>query len=366
MVPRALLAREEDEGLQFGAVLSSHSKPLNRKALTLTIAWLVRAPIVRQSPSRSCVLQRVFEAVRSVPWPHPDSPVTDVTACCNRLHSQAARTGGSSNQQPRSKCSGSSGVRTMLKQILATSALIAIVAVSPQPATAAGKLRQLVVEPTGASADPVLLKKKFPTLVAQPANGIATPAATADAGNGGGNKGAKFIVAPSQGIPTQTADAGSGNGGGNGNGGGKGVQFIVAPGQGLPTPPEGGNQGKAKKTVPDLRQGFGWHRHARQVRRGERGSDQDGRRQGLSADRNCARRPDHPGRRRRRHRHAPGRHDARGADRGGGCRATCRRCGERGPRHCLGRAGREPRARRRQSQLTSIRSSPDAATASRS
>lgn len=139
----------------------------------------------------------------------------------------------------------------MLKQILATSALIAIVAVSAQPATAAGKFRQLVIEPTGASADPVLLKKKFPTLVAQPANGIQTPAATADAGNGngGGNK-AKFIVAPSQGIPTQTADAGSGNGGGNGNGGGKAVQFIVAPGQGLPTPPDGGNQGKAKKLFP--------------------------------------------------------------------------------------------------------------------
>jgi len=142
----------------------------------------------------------------------------------------------------------------MLKQILATSALIAIVAVSAQPATAASKLRQLVIEPTGASADPVLLKKKFPTLDAQPAGGIVTAAGTADAGNGngngGGNKGAKFIVAPSQGIPTQTADAGTGNGGGNGNGGGKAVQFIVAPGQGLPTPPDGGNQGKAKKLFP--------------------------------------------------------------------------------------------------------------------
>ena len=43
----------------------------------------------------------------------------------------------------------------MLKQILATSALLAIVAVAAQPASAAaGKFRQLVVEPTGASADP--------------------------------------------------------------------------------------------------------------------------------------------------------------------------------------------------------------------
>jgi hypothetical protein len=140
----------------------------------------------------------------------------------------------------------------MLKQILATSALLAIVAVSAQPATAADKFRQLVVEPTGASADPLILKKKkVQSLVALPGNGIQTPAETADAGKGnGGNKGAKFIVAPSQGIPTQTADAG------NGNGGGKAVQFIVAPGQGLPTPPEG-NQGKPKKLFPTFAKGSG-------------------------------------------------------------------------------------------------------------
>jgi hypothetical protein len=135
----------------------------------------------------------------------------------------------------------------MLKQILATSALIAIVAVSTQSASAAGKLRQLVVEPAGASADPIILKtKKFPTLVAQPGSGIQTPAQTADAGNGngGGNKAAKFIVAPGQGIPSQTADAG------NGNGGGKAAQFVVAPGPGLPTPPDGGNQGNAKQLFP--------------------------------------------------------------------------------------------------------------------
>jgi len=131
----------------------------------------------------------------------------------------------------------------MLKQILATSALIAIVAVSTQSASAADKFRQLVVEPAGASADPVILKKKFPTLVAQPANGIQTPAQTADVGNGNGagNKGAKFIVAPAQGIPSQTADAGNGNGGGNA------AQFVVAPGSGLPTPPDAGNQGNAKQ-----------------------------------------------------------------------------------------------------------------------
>jgi hypothetical protein len=138
----------------------------------------------------------------------------------------------------------------MLKQILATSALIAIVAVSAQPATAAstGKFRQLVVEAPGTPAvDPLILKKKkVPTLVFQPGAGIATPPETADAGNGGGNKGTKFIVAPSQGIPTQTADAG----GGDGNGGGKAVQFVVAPGQGLPTPPDGASQGTPKKLFP--------------------------------------------------------------------------------------------------------------------
>ena len=144
----------------------------------------------------------------------------------------------------------------MLKQILATSALLAIVAVAVQPASAAdrSKFRQLVVEPTGASADPIVLKKKkIQSLVAQSGNGIQTPAETADAGsgNGGGKKGAKFIVAPSQGIPTQTADAG------NGNGGGKAVQFIVAPGQGLPTPVETGSKGKPKKIFPTLAKASG-------------------------------------------------------------------------------------------------------------
>jgi hypothetical protein len=144
----------------------------------------------------------------------------------------------------------------MLKQILATSALLAIVAVAVQPASAAdrSKFRQLVVEPTGASADPIVLKKKkIQSLVAQSGNGIQTPAETADAGsgNGGGKKGAKFIVAPSQGIPTQTADAG------NGNGGGKAVQFIVAPGQGLPTPTETGSKGKPKKIFPTLAKASG-------------------------------------------------------------------------------------------------------------
>jgi hypothetical protein len=123
-----------------------------------------------------------------------------------------------------------------------------------QPASAAdrSKFRQLLVEPTGASADPIVLKKKkIQSLVAQSGNGIQTPAETADAGNGGGKKGAKFIVAPSQVIPTQTADAG------NDNGGGKAVQFIVAPGQGLPTPVDTGSKGKPKKIFPTLAKASG-------------------------------------------------------------------------------------------------------------
>jgi hypothetical protein len=146
----------------------------------------------------------------------------------------------------------------MLKQILATSALIAIATVSAQSANAAdsGKFRQLVVEPAGASAEPVILKKKkFPTLIAQPGKGIQTPSDVADAGNGnaGGNQRAKFIVAPSGGIPTpaDTADVG------NGKSGGKAVQFVVAPGQGLPTPAETGGKGKPKKIFPTLAKASG-------------------------------------------------------------------------------------------------------------
>ena len=147
----------------------------------------------------------------------------------------------------------------MLKQILATTALIAIAAVSAESASAAdtGKLRQLVVEPSGASAGPATLKKKkFPTLVVQQGKGIQAPTEVADGGNGngngGGNKGAKFIVAPSQGTPTpaDTADAG------NGKSGGKVVQFVVAPGQGLPTPADTG-KGKPKKIFPTLAKASG-------------------------------------------------------------------------------------------------------------
>src|SRR5437016_3198065 len=99
----------------------------------------------------------------------------------------------------------------MLKQILATTTVIAIAIVSVQSANAAsGKLRQLVVEPAGASADPLLKKKKLQLLVAQPSQGIPTP--TAGAGGSDGKKIATFVVAPNGGIPTPAGNDGVGNG----------------------------------------------------------------------------------------------------------------------------------------------------------
>jgi hypothetical protein len=124
----------------------------------------------------------------------------------------------------------------MLKQILATSALIAIAALSVGPASAAdtGKLRQLVVEPAGTpAADPAFLKKKKlqPLLLVQPGKGIPTAGVTANAGNGNGQAGkiTQFVVAPGQGIPTPGA-------------GGKGKPqnglpaLAALPGGGIPTP----------------------------------------------------------------------------------------------------------------------------------
>src|SRR5579871_3585284 len=107
------------------------------------------------------------------------------------------------------------GEGTMLKQILATSALIAIATVSIQSTAAAdgSKFRQLVVEPSGAAGgdtDP-LLKKNIRGLV-RLGSGIQTPGGSGNGGNGnGGGNGqvANFIVAPSQGVP-------AGNGGGDG------------------------------------------------------------------------------------------------------------------------------------------------------
>ena len=105
----------------------------------------------------------------------------------------------------------------MLKQIVATSALMAIVAVSAETASAADttKFRQLVIEPAGA------------------------PAAVA---NVDAKKRQRLLLLPSEGAPTATADAGNGAAG----------HFVVAPSEGLLTPTDGGNKAKAKQAFPTL------------------------------------------------------------------------------------------------------------------
>jgi hypothetical protein len=131
----------------------------------------------------------------------------------------------------------------MLKQILATTAVLAIVAVSVQTANAAnGQFRQLVVEPAGASADDALLKKnkKFkPLFILKNGQGIPTPPVGAVAGKTGGKPVANFIVAPGNGIPTPNGKAGIGSPGGK-----PVTQFVVAPGAGIPTGGAGAGNGK--------------------------------------------------------------------------------------------------------------------------
>jgi len=129
----------------------------------------------------------------------------------------------------------------MLKQILATTTVIAIAVVSLQPASAAGKFRQLVVEPVGASGDPILKKKKkVQQLVVAPGGGIETPAEAGSKGNGKGKQVVQFVVAPSDGIPTPGSGGGGGNGNGNGGGNGNGksggkkfVPLILKPSKGI-------------------------------------------------------------------------------------------------------------------------------------
>ena len=151
----------------------------------------------------------------------------------------------------------------MLKQILATTTVLAIAVVSIQSASAAsGKFRQLVVEPAGASADPILKKKKkFQQLVvaarpghsdrrmptpARPAasrcSSSSRPAAasrprpTAAAKATARASVAQLVVASGDGIPTPGSGGGAGNGGGNGNGksGGKNsCRVILKPSNGI-------------------------------------------------------------------------------------------------------------------------------------
>src|SRR5438874_2342669 len=106
---------------------------------------------------------------------------------------------------------------TMLKKLLATSALIAVGAAFVQSASAAddSKLRQIVIQPAGAHAPDAagLPDTKITPFVLKQGGGIATPTQTADANPDAGavkDKGAsnKLIVAPSGGISTPATDAG--------------------------------------------------------------------------------------------------------------------------------------------------------------
>lgn len=121
----------------------------------------------------------------------------------------------------------------MLKHILATTAVLAVAAVSVQSANAAnGQFRQLVVQPISASSDDALLKKNKKVkplflLKAAPSSGIATPP-LGGASKTGGSPVANFIVAPGKGAPT--GNAGAGNPGGN-----PVAEFVVAPGAGHPS-----------------------------------------------------------------------------------------------------------------------------------
>jgi hypothetical protein len=134
----------------------------------------------------------------------------------------------------------------MLKQILATSALIAITAVSIQSANAAtGKFRQLVVEPAGTPADLLLKNKKTDLFILKTGQGIPTPPSGVGSGKTGG-KVANFIVAPSNGIPTPTGNAGTGNPGG------KQAELIVAPGGGIRTGAGAGNGNAGQPLQPLL------------------------------------------------------------------------------------------------------------------
>jgi len=134
----------------------------------------------------------------------------------------------------------------MLKQILATSALIAITAVSIQSANAAtGKFRQLVVEPAGTPADLLLKNKKTDLFILKTGQGIPTPPSGVGSGKTGG-KVANFIVAPGNGIPTPTGNAGTGNPGG------KQAELIVAPGGGIRTGAGAGNGNAGQPLQPLL------------------------------------------------------------------------------------------------------------------
>lgn len=130
----------------------------------------------------------------------------------------------------------------MLKQILVTTAVLAIAAVSVQSASA--KTRQIVVEP-GASDDLLLKKGKKPNfLIVKTGSGISTPQ---NGANPGGPAVANFIVAPNGGIPTPPVPNG-----GPAKTGLKTPELLVAQGSGIATPNGGGSGGNPGQVQPLL------------------------------------------------------------------------------------------------------------------
>jgi len=107
----------------------------------------------------------------------------------------------------------------MLKQILMTTAVVAIAAVSVQPASA--KSRAIVVDE--------LPVKKGKTGISNPPSGVKPV----------GTPTANFIIAPKGGIPTPPPT-------GAGKTGGKVPALLVAQGPGIATPPGGGNPGNVQ------------------------------------------------------------------------------------------------------------------------
>ena len=119
----------------------------------------------------------------------------------------------------------------MLKQILVTTAVVAIAALSVQSASA--KTRGIVVEQGG---NDLLLKKgkKQNLFILKTGQGIPTPPSGGVSGKNGGTPVANFIVAPNGGIPTPPPS------GGVGKTGGKLPALVVAQGSGIATPNGGG------------------------------------------------------------------------------------------------------------------------------
>jgi hypothetical protein len=133
----------------------------------------------------------------------------------------------------------------MLKQILLTTAVIAMAAASVQSANA--KTRQILIDPAG-SNDLLLKKGKTQNfLIVKNGQGIPTPQAGVGSANPNGAPSANFIVAPTGGIPTPPVSAG-----GPSKTGVKTPELLVAQGAGIATPTGGASGGNPGQVQPLL------------------------------------------------------------------------------------------------------------------